>query len=387
MTTFLFALPWLGILLFVRFVARVPSELPTATRGTGLPSVSVIVPARNEELNIENCLASLTASEYPDFEVIVVDDRSEDRTAELARAVSSGNARRVSVVEGAELPEGWLGKPWACHQGFGVAEGDMLLFTEADTAHGTNLLNRAVAGHQAGGADLLTVGGRQLMETFWGKLVQPQVFLVMLFRVPGFERIARNDRWRDAFANGQYLLFSREAYKEIGGHVAVREEVVEDLVLGQRVKRAGLRLRIRSSELDFATRMYRSLADIIEGWSKNLLIGGLQSLPPFLRGVAVPFSLLESGAIWIVPPIVAVIALLRLGSDVSGGLLAWSGVIVALSVATWAMFSRQMRVPAMYGLFYPLGAGVGAYIFARSWVRGRDVEWKGRHYRVPPLSP
>jgi chlorobactene glucosyltransferase len=378
-------LPWLGIFLFVRFVARVPSELPDKTQVASPPFVSVIIPARNEELNIENCLESVAASEYPDFEVIVVDDRSEDRTAELARGIEHGNARRITVVEGAELPDGWLGKPWACDQGFQVAEGELLLFTDADTTHGVALLGRAVAGHTQDQADLLTVVGRQLMETFWERVVQPQIFLVMLFRFPDFERIAENDQWRDAIANGQYLLFSREAYLEIGGHIAVREEVVEDLRIAQLVKRAGLRLRIRSAESDFATRMYRSLSEIVEGWSKNLWIGGLHSLPPFLRAVAAPLSLLLGISLWLVPPLVLVAALLGVAGSSAEVFLVWSGTVVLLSVVTWATFSRQMKLPAAYGLLYPFGAAVGAYILARSWMRGRNVEWKGRQYRVPPL--
>ena len=205
----------------MRFIARVPSELPGAGVPDELPSVSVIVPARNEALNIERCVSSLTASEYPHFDVIIVDDRSEDGTADLARAISSGNAQRVTVLEGAELPDDWIGKPWACHQGAAVATGDLLLFTDADTTHGPALLARAVAGLREEKADLLTVLGRQLMETFWERLVQPQIFLAMLLRFPDFERAAKSRRWRDAIANGQYLLFTRSCYEALGGHEAV----------------------------------------------------------------------------------------------------------------------------------------------------------------------
>ncbi len=331
-------------------------------------------------MNIEACVSSLTSSLYPAFEVIVVDDRSEDGTAELARALDAGSARRLRVLDGTELPPGWLGKPWACHQGARVAEGDVLLFTDADTRHHPELLARAVAGAREESADLLTVVGRQLMETFWERLVQPQIFMLMLFRFPRFEHTAKNPRWRDAIANGQYLLFRRAAYDAIGGHGSVRDEVVEDLVLAQRVKRAGLALRIRGAEAYLATRMYRSLAQIVAGWSKNIVLGGLQSLPRWLRPLMPPVSLAVGVGLWIAPPLALVASLAGLGGT---GVLAWASTACAVSLLVWTYFTRQMGAPVAYGFLYPLGAMVGGYIFARSWVRGRRVEWKGRHYELP----
>ena len=380
----LLALPWVGVLAFILFVARLPRELPPPSRSAGPePFVSVIVPARNEAANIETCVRSVTGSSYPAFEVIVVDDRSEDGTAEIVRSLGLGNARRLRLVEGAELPPGWLGKPWACWHGAAVAEAGLLLFTDADTWHGQDLLARAVAGLHEEEADLMTLVGKQLMESFWERLVQPQIFMLMLFRFPRFERTARNPRWRDGIANGQYLLFQRVAYEAIGGHEAVRDEVVEDLVLAQLVKRAGLRLRIRGAQDDLATRMYRSLGHLVEGWSKNIVLGGLQSLPPWLRPVMPPLSLAVGVGLWLVPPLTLVAALAGAGG---ASLLLWSAAVSALSVVIWAHFTRQMGAPAAYGLLYPLGAGVGAYIFLRSWMRGRRVEWKGRRYTLPHAS-
>jgi len=382
----LLALPWLGLLLFVRFVVRVPSELPAYATSSESPSLTVIIPARNEALNIERCVSSVTASEYPNFDVIVVDDRSDDGTADLARGLSAGNAQRVTVLDGVELPDGWLGKPWACHQGAAAATGDLLLFTDADTTHGSALMARAVAGLREEKADLLTLIGQQLMETFWERLVQPQVFLLMLLRFPDFERAVKNHRWRDAIANGQYLLFTRSCYETLGGHEAVKGEVVEDLVLAQLVKRAERQLRIRSAEIDFATRMYRSLPDLIAGWSKNLLIGGFQSMPKPVRPLVAPVALMSGIALWLAPPLTLVISLGAWAGGTSNAFLLWSATVCGLSVALWSFFARQMRVPAIYGLLYPLGAAIGTYIFFRSWAQGRNVRWKGRAYRVQPFS-
>jgi chlorobactene glucosyltransferase len=374
-------LPWVGVILFLAFVARVPRELPPATARASAPRVSVIVPARNEALNIGTCVRSLVASTYPSFEVIVVDDGSEDDTAHIVRAIDRANATAVRVIAAGELPSGWLGKPRACWTGANEAKGDLLLFTDADTRHAPDLLARAVAGQQEERADLITVVGDQLMETAWERLVQPQIFMMMLFRFPDLDRTARSSSWRDAIANGQYLLFRRDAYEAVGGHAAVREEVAEDLALAQRVKRTGLKLSIRGAPHALATRMYRSLAELVEGWSKNLYVGGLQTLPPWLRPVTAPLSLAAGIALWVAPPVALVLALTGMGG---APLLVWSATACALSLVVWSVFLRAMDVPLGYALLYPVGAAVGAYVFARSWARGRHVEWKGRRYTLPP---
>jgi chlorobactene glucosyltransferase len=377
-------LPWVGVILFLAFVARVPRELPFPTAPTvraSAPLVSVIVPARNEALNIGTCVRSLVASDYPSFEVIVVDDGSEDGTADIVRTIERGNALDVRVVAAGALPPGWLGKPRACWRGADAARGELLLFTDADTRHAPDLLARAVAGQEEEQADLLTAIGDQLMGTVWERLVQPQIFMMMLFRFPDLDRTARSASWRDAIANGQYLLFRRAAYDAVGGHESVRAEVAEDLALAQRVKRAGLKLRIRGARDALATRMYRSLPELIEGWSKNLYVGGLQTLPPWLRPITAPLSLAGGIGLWVAPPGVLAIALAGIGGS---SLLVWAATVCALSVLIWSVFLREMDLPLGWALLYPVGAAVGAYIFARSWARGRRVEWKGRRYTLPP---
>ena len=214
----------------------------------------------------------------------------------------------------------------------------------------------------------------------------------MLFRFPDFERVARNDRWRDAIANGQFMLFRRSAYDTIDGHEAVRDEVAEDLALAQYVKRAGLRLRIRSTETELATRMYRSLGQLIEGWSKNIVMGGLQAFPRAVRPLVPPVSFLGGVGLWLVAPTVLATAAAAglagggVALDLPPGLLLWALAVYLISVLLWAWFTREMGAPFYYGFLYPLGAAVGSYIFLRAWIRGRTVEWKGRRYRLRPVS-
>lgn len=376
------ALPWLAVPVFLLLRLRLPAEIPPGGPAHA-PPVSVVVPARDEAVNVTACVESLCASAYPHFEVIVVDDRSSDGTGALARAAGSGNARALRVVEGAELPQGWLGKPWACAQGAAAATGELLLFTDADTVHAPDLLPRAVAAMEEDGSDLLTVVGRQIMGSFWERLLQPQVFFTIALRFPGLGRQLGAHQWREAIANGQFLLFRRESYEEMGGHAAVRDEVAEDLAFAQRVVRRGRRLSVRMAEAALATRMYRSLGDLVAGWSKNLVMGGLATVPPLLRPFTVPAMALSAVMLWIVPPAALASSLLGAGGMV---LFVWSVAACAVSSVLWVLFTARMGSPAWYGLLYPLGAAVGLWILARAWARGRSVEWKGRRYLLKDLS-
>ncbi len=193
MVILLLLLPWMALGAFALLRIRLPVKLPAvagaahptapgregemAPASSGAPAgadhpaetslVSIVVPARNEEATIEACLRSLTSQDYPAFEILVVDDQSSDRTAEIVRGIPRGRAREVRLVPGAPLPQGWFGKPWACAQGAALARGSRILFTDADTVHAPGLLARAVAGLEEDRADVLTLLGRQVMETFW----------------------------------------------------------------------------------------------------------------------------------------------------------------------------------------------------------------------------
>ena len=336
--------------------------------------VTVVIPARNESATIATVVGSVLASTYQPLEIVVVDDRSTDDTAAIVERLAMEDGR-LRLVRGEPLPEGWYGKPWACVQGYRAARGDLLLFTDADTRHEPELLARAVGALRAERSDLVTVAPRQRCETFWERVVMPQIWLLLALRYHP-SRVNRARRQRDVIANGQFILVSRENYEAVGTHGAVRDEVAEDLALAQAFLRAGRKLHFAFAERLMQTRMYRSLPELIEGWSKNVYLGGRRSFPeePRLRAL-VPLMLLAGFLFWLAPPVVLAI------TAATGPVGRAAAVASALSALFWMAISYGMRIPAWYGLLYPLGALMGLYIAARSTWRGsRRVEWRGRIY-------
>ncbi len=345
------------------------------------PFVSVIIPARNEAHRIGRCVRSILASSYPSYEVIVVDDRSTDGTGAVVGAIAATDAR-LCLVTGSEVPGGWFGKPWACRQGASVARGTVLLFTDADTWHGPELLGRAVGMMLARGADLVSLLQRQEMSTFWERVTQPHLFAVI--GVPAVllaggtpENINQNQDVRGAIANGQFILVTRSSYEAIGGHEAVKGEVVEDLMIARRYAEAGRKRWIANAMDDMSTRMYWSLGELVEGWSKNLFVAA-QILWGPLGGY---LGMLGLGLIVCIGflPVIALVAT-ALGAGPAVAAFAVTGF--ALGALGTGTFLRTNREPPWYGLFFWAGQLVLLFILIRSTIRGkRRIEWKGRTYR------
>lgn len=361
-------LPWAAALLVLLRLRRLTPSLDHTPPLGDIP-LSIILPARNEAANIEAVVHSILQSSYPSFELIVVDDQSTDDTAE--RALATGGADpRFRLVRGVDPPSGWFGKPWACRQGSQVATGELLLFTDADTWHHPALHGRAVGELVAQQADMLSILGRQDCVTFWEQVVMPQVTVPLGLRYHP-ERINRARHARDLVANGQFILVRREAYRSAGTHEAVRHEVAEDLRLAQAFFRTGHRVRVVFALDSFRTRMYSGLAHLVEGWTKNVYLGGRASFPdsPVLQAL-VPVALLANTAFWITP-----LVWLVLSPDPRS--LAGYG----FGVLFWLVVSLGMGTRPWTALLYPLGAAAMGYITVRSLLRGgRRVEWKGRTY-------
>jgi glycosyltransferase involved in cell wall biosynthesis len=230
----------------------------------GYVQVSIVVPARDEEACLGACLESLISQTGVDFEVIVVDDGSTDRTLEIAQSFG------VCVIHPEALPERWSGKVNAAVAGAAAARGKWLLFTDADTIHLPGSLDRAVAEADRQKAVLLSYSPQQEVVTFWEKAVMPVVFgeLAAKFRPAQVSDL----RSAAAAANGQYMLITREAYDAVGGFGAVATTLLEDVAMARAVKASGQKILFRHAPDAVRTRMYRNFDEIRDGWTKNLAL-------------------------------------------------------------------------------------------------------------------
>jgi len=227
--------------------------------------VSVIVPARNEEACLGACLESLAAQAGVSFELVVVDDASTDCTREIARSFPA-----VRVVDAGPPPPGWTGKNNAMAAGVRVAHAEWLLFTDADTVHKPGSLARAIAEARQRGAALLSYSPQQEVRGFWEKAVMPVIFGELAATYQPSQ--VSDPESPAAAANGQYILISRQAYDAVGGHAAVSRSLLEDVALARAVKASGRKIFFRYGGDEVCTRMYRSFAQLREGWTKNLAV-------------------------------------------------------------------------------------------------------------------
>jgi len=341
------------------------------------PLVSVIIPARNEAHNIARCVSSILSTTYPNLELIVVDDSSTDGTAAIARETAAGDPR-VRVITSPPLPEGWFGKQWACAAGAKIAHGSVLQFTDADTVHGPDLVTRSTNAMRRARAQLFSIAGRQELGGFWEKVIQPQIFTILVMRYGGTESVTEATSVSNKIANGQCIFVTHDSYDAIGGHGAVRSSVAEDLMLAQRFFAARKRVVLMAGVNQLSTRMYASLGDIISGWRKNVFAGGLDSVP-FGRIGRTFFPL-----VLLLPPLMQLLPVLVLGfrafGHVSSAMLLWAAISAVTTLVWWLVVYITVGESPFYSLLYPLGALVLLYIFVTAVIRGRRVTWKGRTY-------
>ncbi|HTK49114.1 MAG TPA: glycosyltransferase [Gemmatimonadaceae bacterium] len=377
----LLSLPWvLGPIVTIARASRSRSlDDERAEPRRDPPLVSLVIPARDEARNIERCVASALASDYPRLEVIVVDDHSSDGTGDIVRAMAARDAR-LRVVVPAPLPEGWFGKQWACAAGASAARGTILGFMDADTRQASDLVTRVVNAMTARGADLLSVAGTQELGSFWERLVQPQIFSVMLQRFGGTEIVTRSRFASQKIANGQCIWLTRDAYDALGGHSAVRDKVAEDLALAQHAFRAGRTVVLVLGLRQLSTRMYTSLRELVEGWGKNLYAGGRDAMPLGALGRAIyPLLLVTPALFGLVPPIALALALL---GALGPAWLVWSAIATSANLVWWLLVYAWLRLSPLYALLHPLGAAAMLYIVAGAIARGRRVRWKERDYHA-----
>ena len=362
---------FLGVLLAIAlsnfFTLR---RLSSYTLPARLPRLSVLIPARNEREMIGSCLHSLLAQDYPDFEVIALDDNSSDGTRQVLLALAKEYGR-LKVLAGAPLPSAWLGKPWACQQLLAAADGDLLLFADADTCCGPHTLRQAVTAMLSEKADLLTVlpeerapscGERLAVSLiYWSIMSFFPLWLAQRVRAPML-----------AVTIGQFMLIRRAALKAIGGFTSIRQEVVDDMALGRAIIGHGLCWRLVDGNGYVSCRMYGSLRECLEGFGKNLFgVFGYRMVPYVLIWTWL-------GLVFLEPPTILKLTFLGIGWPGLSPTL--SGLAVVEALLLWGFIVMRFRLPLWLIPLYPVTMALHLWIAIYSLIlnlSGRAF-WKGR---------
>ncbi|ABK77859.1 glycosyltransferase involved in cell wall biogenesis [Cenarchaeum symbiosum A] len=346
-------------------------------KGGAQPRVSIILPARNERDYIGRCLESLIMQDYPDYEIIAVDDSSDDGTGEIIESYAAKDPRVVHVTARPK-PEGWMGKNWACMEGYAKAGGDLLLFTDSDTRHDPGVVSMAVAQLMAGGLDALTAAPRMICPEFWTRVTLPMITVFLHTR---FSAVRVNDpKKKTGYFFGSFFVIKREAYEAVGTHEGVKQEIIEDGALGSKVKESGRPMRMVMGD---------HLVDAVWARDPSTLWNALKRLmvPLYLQsprtGVGAFFAVLF---ILFMPFALLVYSSMQLAWVPSAvPLFAFSLAASCMAYAGAAIETRVLHLGLRYAAAGPLGGLVVALGFASGLLHAKSsssVSWRGRSYSM-----
>jgi len=336
-----------------------------------LPFVSVLIPARNEERSIRECVESLLDQDYKKFEVIVLNDNSEDGTGMMLEELRN-KYKELKVINGKPLPAGWSGKNYACHQLYKASKGEYILFTDADTVHFKDSILNSVTRSINRKADLYTLIPKMTLNSFAEKLIMPGIHFTSFTLLPYY--LAETLK-SPAFAMGvgPFLLFRREAYEAIGGHEALKNDLVEDVRLAKNIKRFGYKVVVNKGLDILSCRMYQSFKEIWEGFSKNIFPGmGYSSLTLF--------SVFFVYLILFFMPFAGAMVSLVTGNEY---LLYNFLYQVVLLIIMRVIINSSFKLGFISTLLHPAGVLIISMIGFNSWrwnKIGKGSLWKGRTY-------
>ena len=344
-------------------------RLGRAPQANEQPRFSVLIPARNEARVIGETVRALLGQSYTNFELILLDDNSTDGTADIARDAAADD-ERLRIVSGSPLPAGWAGKNWACHQLSQHVTGDYLVFTDADVQWGGGALSALVNELARTDADMLTIWSTQHTETWGERLCVPLMAFVILGYLP---HLAVNHIQHRAFAaaNGQCLTLRRSAYDVIGGHAAVRNDIVEDIRMAQIAKDKGLRLRMVDGNALVTCRMYTSWSEVRNGYAKNITAGYGDSLVGLFAGSVFHWAVFLFPSLWL---------LVSLFTGNTQHLM-YSGPLTAIGLLIRALTAAATRQRITDALLLPVSVVLMTVIAAQSaywYLRYGGPRWKGR---------
>jgi chlorobactene glucosyltransferase len=327
------------------------------------PRVSVLIPARNEERNITRCLDSLQKQTYKNIEILVLDDESTDNTPQRVKEYSSKNPA-IRLVPGKPLPANWTGKNWACQQLSELATGEFFLFTDADNFYHPEAIENSIIWMQKYQLDLLSAFPQQITGTLMERLVVPTFDYILYSMLPLWLTL-KTSFPSLAAANGQWLIFKTQTYKALGGHAAVKNEIVEDVEFSRLAKLKGFKILTASGRDLIFARMYHNAQQVWQGFSKNAFGLTGHHTPTFLILLTLMFlsQVLPLMTLWF------------------SGLAFISTLILATHMLIRLLMALKFKLPLWSGVFmFPASAFITILIGINSWkgYHSKSIQWKGR---------
>lgn len=331
------------------------------------PKVSVLVPARDEEEKIENCIRSILMQDYPDFEVIVLDDNSTDRTLEILQKIKED---KLIIVNGDDNPpEGWTGKNWACFQLSQKASGEIIIFTDADTYFKRNAIVSVVQDFKKNDLEFASGILKEETLTFGEKITVPFISFSIFSIFPIFLAFITKHLYFLMFANGQFMIFNKESYEKINGHEAVKGKIVEDIELAKLAKKKGLKSAIYNLSDIVSCRMYANFKEAFFGLSKSYF-------PLF------DMRLVPSIFVWVWVLVLSFSPFYVLAFYRSFQMRVFAGFSIIETLLIWFIVSIKFKLSKETPLYYPAISLVNSIIGFSSifmFLTGKS-SWKGRTF-------
>ena len=342
------------------------------------PKVSIILPARNEEEFISKCLDSLIDQDYKNYEIIVIDDSSEDNTQKIILEYAEKHSNVIPVIARPK-PEGWMGKNWACMEGFKKATGELLLFTDADTKHSRSVISLSVAHLISFNLDALSAIPKMLTFDFWTKITLPMISTFLHSRFSALN--VNNPAKKTGYFFGSFFILKKETYENVGMHEGVKHEIIEDGALGKKVKEAGHKMKLVRGD---------HLIDAVWARDKSTLWNALKRLmvPLYLQSgkIAIGSFFATLFLLFIPFPIFAVSISLPVEA-MSAKILCISSAIASSFIYAAAIIEVKLglHLRLAHALFAPLGSLVVVLGFLSGLLqanRSESVMWRGRSYSM-----
>ena len=356
------------------------------------PSVTIVVPARNEAAMLPRTVPTMCRQDYPGLRVIVVDDGSDDDSPQILERLRSEHPN-LTVVRAADRPAGWVGKPWAVMQGVEhVPPGtELLLFTDADIEFHPQAVRQAVRLLAAGPYDLVSLFPQLIFSCTSERVGLTGLVTVLALGYPA--GVVNNPKSKQALAAGGFILVRRSAYESVGGHAAVKDQVIEDINLARAIKSAGHTLHIRLTDDLLTTRMYEDLADLWEGLSKNAYAGVNHRPDKFVAGSILALIVAVLPPVYFVASLIAALSTYPQTPPALWAVVALSAGINLLMYGIHRRTVRHFRLPAWHAWLMPASLGFYQIIAAHSVYQHLfkgGAMWKGRRYgaaAAPSASP